>query len=328
MAPGSSTISPKARMKSLLPVSRIHCWGPETDGAHGLPRLPCERSLRPEESSSTPRISPIYGTCPCDIQQFLLTYLPSDFSFTSSHRYEGTSLQVAVTTNGQGCRLGGRIRRDIVAKLPKEVGEAVQKVGQLRALAKRKAAEGTEVEEEHDASTPNRPVPSRSNTETSLETTRRHMKWVAQVSEYWPLQRLASMTPADMQDVLDGEDARNASPDTVPSQHALQLSPLALPPRGRIFLVGSGPGHPSMLTFATHAALTKHAQLVLSDKLVPAAVLDIIPPGVEIRIARKFPGNAEASQNEMMEAAVEAARRGLTVVRVSRVFLSLYRLRS
>jgi uroporphyrin-III C-methyltransferase len=55
----------------------------------------------------------------------------------------------------------------------------------------------------------------------------------------------------------------------------------------------------------------------LSDKLVPAAVLALIPQEVEVRIARKFPGNAEGAQNEMMEAAIEAARRGMTVVRVS-----------
>ena len=101
------------------------------------------------------------------------------------------------------------------------------------------------------------------------------------------------------------------------SIHSLALSPS--PPKGRILLVGSGPGHPSLLTIATHDALNKHADLVLSDKLVPAAVLALVPEHVEVRIARKFPGNADGAQNELMEAAVEAARRGLTVVRVSRL---------
>ncbi|KAG6858229.1 hypothetical protein C0993_006240 [Termitomyces sp. T159_Od127] len=57
------------------------------------------------------------------------------------------------------------------------------------------------------------------------------------------------------------------------------------------------------------------ADLVLSDKLVPDAVLALIPKTVQIRIAKKFPGNAEGAQMEMMEAAIEAAQRGLTVVR-------------
>ena len=62
--------------------------------------------------------------------------------------------------------------------------------------------------------------------------------------------------------------------------------------------------------------------MTFTTMLVPAAVLALIPTGVQIRIAKKFPGNAEGAQNEMMEAAVEAARRGLTVVRASR-FISV-----
>ncbi|KAG1748811.1 tetrapyrrole methylase [Suillus occidentalis] len=76
------------------------------------------------------------------------------------------------------------------------------------------------------------------------------------------------------------------------------------------------PGHPSLLTVATHDALTKYADFVLSEKLVPAAVLALIPVTIEVRVARKFPGNTEGAQSEIMDTAVEAARRGLTVVRL------------
>ena len=38
---------------------------------------------------------------------------------------------------------------------------------------------------------------------------------------------------------------------------------------------------------------------------------------IEIRIARKFPGNAERAQEELCQAAVEAAKQGKVVVRVS-----------
>ena len=86
--------------------------------------------------------------------------------------------------------------------------------------------------------------------------------------------------------------------------------------KGRILLVGSGPGHPSLLTIATHTALTQWADLVLSDKLVPETILTLIPNHVPVRIANKFPGNVEVAQIQMMEAAVEAANKGLTVVRV------------
>ncbi|TFK42235.1 uroporphyrin-III C-methyltransferase [Crucibulum laeve] len=251
-----------------------------------------------------------------------------DFTFTSTHRFEDpstgerTPLQIGVTTNGQGCRLAGRLRREIVSKLPKDVGLAVQKVGEMRALTKTSSKadeEGDDIPsdetcEDGGVTTPNRPVPSRtvSEVETLLEGTRRRMKWVAQVSEYWPISRLAGMTEKEMAEVLAGENmASSGVASSEDSVHSLEVSR-----PGRILLVGSGPGHPSLLTIATHTALTQLADLVLSDKLVPDAVLAIIPKGVQVRIAKKFPGNAEGAQMEMMEAAIEAANRGLTVVRL------------
>jgi uroporphyrin-III C-methyltransferase len=127
------------------------------------------------------------------------------------------------------------------------------------------------------------------------------------------------MSEDDMKLILSGDSPQTISPCSVqvPNESSLHNLTLLPPPKkGRILLVGSGPGYPSLLTIATHNALMKHADLVLSDKLVPAAVLALIPETVEVRIARKFPGNAEGAQSEMMDAAVEAARRGLTVVRV------------
>ncbi|KAF8204246.1 uroporphyrin-III C-methyltransferase [Mycena galopus ATCC 62051] len=241
-----------------------------------------------------------------------------DFSFTATHRFEDpvsgarTALQIGVTTNGQGCRLGSRVKRDIVSLLSKEVGAAVDKVGTMRGLARSGALEDDSYEDS-GVSTPNRPVPSRSPTETEAEHASRRMKWVAQVSEYWPLSRLAAMNEQDMQEVLAGDHSTSpATPSALPpSLHGLDVRR-----KGRILLVGSGPGHPSLLTLATHTALTQLADLVLSDKLVPAAVLALVPQTVQVRIAKKFPGNAEGAQNEMMEAAVEAAQRGLTVVRL------------
>ena len=274
----------------------------------------------------------------CRHRQILVTVadIPDlcDFTFLSTHRFSGSEagsaspLQVGVTTNGHGCRLAGRIRRDIAASLPKELGSAVEKVGRLRAQAKESHGdeEGQDLNEDGAPVTPNEPVPQRKEEETEKECGRRRMKWVAQVSEYWPIRRLAQMSDEDMAAVLNGREGLHGTtspsagdPSHVESSATTPVHGLALTPprRGRVFLVGSGPGHPSLLTVATHAALTKHDQLVLSDKLVPDAVLALIPPGVEVRIARKFPGNADGAQQELMEAAVEAAKRGLTVVRVS-----------
>lgn len=276
-----------------------------------------------------------------------------DFTFASTHRFSNaggpsanqTPLQIGVTTNGHGCRLAGRIRRDIVSRLPKEIGTAVESVGRMRALARAQfdcaVAKTTgqanisfdvvddEIHEDNWTPTPNRPVPQRnhSEVETETESFRRRIKWIAQVSEYWPISQLAHMSEADICGVLSGAvENTSLSPATLqlgradaPSRHSLDLPRLA---PGRILLVGSGPGHPSLLTLATHTALTKLADLVLSDKLVPDTILKLIPSHVPIRIAKKFPGNADGAQAEMMDAAVEAAQRGLTVVRVRTFSLS------
>ncbi|KAJ6520537.1 uroporphyrin-III C-methyltransferase [Mycena sanguinolenta] len=266
----------------------------------------------------------IYAICRARNIPVNTTDMPDfcDFSFTATHRFEDpisgakTALQIGVTTNGQGCRLGTRVKRDIVSLLPKEVGAAVDKVGAMRGLAKPNPLADEDEScgaEDSGVATPNRPVPARNSIETEAENASRRMKWVAQVSEYWPLSRLAAMNEQDMREVLAGEYSTSPAALSAlpPSIHGLDIRR-----KGRILLVGSGPGHPSLLTLATHTALTQLADLVLSDKLVPAAVLALIPPTVQVRIAKKFPGNAEGAQTEMMEAAVEAAQRGLTVVRL------------
>ena len=266
-----------------------------------------------------------------------------DFSFTSTHRFEDhtsgerTCLQVGVTTNSKGCRLAGRVRRDIVARLPKEVGAAAANIGKLRALAKASSdafssgadfpsANGADTEEaceDSEEATPNTPVPLRPSSETDLELSKRRMKWVAQVSEYWPIPKLAAMSEHEMQSLLSGKGMNDAVNASLVDPSSTFIHPIDLPPRpsksGKIILIGSGPGHPSLLTTAAHNTLTNLADLVLSDKLVPEPVLALIPKTVELKIARKFPGNADGAQSELMEMAVDAAKRGLTVVRVSRL---------
>ena len=238
-----------------------------------------------------------------------------DFTLPSAHRVPGTPLQLAVTTNGQGCRLGARIRRELVARLPHDAGTAVVRVGELRRLAR---AEG-EADDEHQTPSPNRPVPQRNLTgeETDAERSARRMRWVAQISEYWSYSHLSNLTKEELENVLSGGGLGVLSESTrceKSSRHGLPTAQASR--RGMVVLVGSGPGHPGLLTMATHDILTRQADLVLSDKLVPEAVLDLVPKSVEVRIARKFPGNAEGAQQEMMEAAIDAANRGLTVVRV------------
>jgi uroporphyrin-III C-methyltransferase len=54
-------------------------------------------------------------------------------------------------------------------------------------------------------------------------------------------------------------------------------------PRGKVFLVGAGPGDPELLTVRAHRVLTS-ARIVAYDELVGPEILALIPPGAE-RIA-------------------------------------------
>jgi uroporphyrin-III C-methyltransferase len=123
-------------------------------------------------------------------------------------------------------------------------------------------------------------------------------------------------------------DLQHADPkpieDAFASRHLLDLSGAPPALAGSIFLVGSGPGSPSLLTRAAYDVLTKQATVVLSDKLVPAQVLALIPPHVKLTIAKKFPGNAEGAQSELMELALEAAKEGHCVVRLKQGDVFLY----
>ncbi|KAF8274340.1 uroporphyrin-III C-methyltransferase [Lactarius quietus] len=280
-------------------------------------------------SSAAPRRSRasaelLYGVCRTHRVPANITDMPDlcDFTLPSAHRVPGTPLQLAITTNGQGCRLGSRIRRELVARLPRDAGAAVARMGELRRLARADGEVEADADDEHHASTPNRPVPQRRMTveETDTERSVRRMRWVSQISEYWSYSHIAGLTQEGMENVLSGNGPGVSSDPPIgtdpgaDSRHGLAIAPPSI--RGRIFLVGSGPGHPGLLTVATRDILTTQADLVLSDKLVPEAVLAVIPKQIEVQIARKFPGNAEGAQQEIMETAVDAARRGLTVVRL------------
>ena len=404
----------------------------------------------------------------------------STFTFPSVAKFPGkepgtrSNLQIAVSTNGKGCRLAGRIRREVVGRLPRDVGAAVDNVGILRARVRASSPGSGSVRsgsctrgrrqdnaaanvvrppngrtdsgflgDDDDVSLfsgsgpLNSPVPqlespalSRTSSSKSLfhpqvqlvtqmhqhhhqqqiqqqqqqqqpkqmndqypfpsvpvalpispaitaktapssasstqmdeeDHQLRRMRWVSQISEYWSIEYLARMGEEEMARCLEmwteggeadrvdvsvpghneggarrqvdnetaprGRSSTSGGPDDVTptGETGLELTPrhgLAIdapprapgPRRGKILLLGSGPGHPSLLTVAAHQALLT-ATLILSDKLVPAEILALIPKTTTLHIAKKFPGNAEGAQNEMMQLALEGALKGETVVRL------------
>ncbi|KAK8187823.1 putative NAD(P)-binding-domain-containing protein [Phyllosticta capitalensis] len=97
-----------------------------------------------------------------------------DFYFGSVHR-DGP-LQIMVSTNGNGPKLANIVRRQIAAGLPKNIGAAIQKVGQLRRKLRRVA-----------------PGP---------EEGPKRMQWMSKVCETWSLEDLCEMDETDMEKLL------------------------------------------------------------------------------------------------------------------------------
>lgn len=233
------------------------------------------------------------------------------FSLLSTHT-DGP-LQIGITTNGRGCKLSSRIRREIASSLPPQLGSACSRLGTIRRriqeedhLSHLALAGDTEEEDIDQSSTFNRLV-----TEADLDAARsRRMRWLSQICEYWPLRRLANITNEDVDTVLRSYAANPTTSTPLDPTHLDRVSR-----KGRIILAGSGPGHPDLLTRATYKAILS-ADIILADKLVPAAVLELIPRRVPVHIARKFPGNAERAQEELLELGLAGLRSGQTVLRL------------
>ena len=84
---------------------------------------------------------------------------------------------------------------------------------------------------------------------------------------------------------------------------------------GRVLLVGAGPGDPELITVRGARALAE-ADVVVFDRLVAPALLDLAPPTAERIYVGKEPGRAAVPQREIERILVESALSGATVVRL------------
>jgi uroporphyrin-III C-methyltransferase len=239
-------------------------------------------------------------------------------TFTLLSTYSDGPLHIGITTSGKGCKLATRIKREVAASLPSNLGQAVSRLGSLRKRlleedSKQLFAAEDDLDEDEDSgqsATFNQLVRPE-----DMEAARdRRMRWMAQICEYWPLKRLAAITDQDVEAVLDSYRFPEA-PQEAPLDPTEAELDHRLKKKGRIILAGSGPGSPELLTIATLDAI-KNADVILADKLVPAPVLELVPRRTPVHIARKFPGNAEAAQEELLEMGLAALSKNQVVLRL------------
>ncbi|CRL20596.1 Uroporphyrin-III C-methyltransferase, yeast [Penicillium camemberti] len=238
---------------------------------------------------------------------------PELCSFTLLSTYSDGPLHIGITTSGRGCKIASRLRREIAAFLPQNLGTAIDRLGAVRRrLWEEDNAAGLVegiFDREDDDSTGQKHTFNNLVTESDAAAAKtRRVRWLSQICEYWPLRKLVSITDGDMDTILQAYTSGNATTDgtnglDTPSK------------KGKIVLAGSGPGHPDLLTRATYHAI-HNADIILADKLVPAPVLDLIPRRTEVHIARKFPGNADQAQEEFLVMGLAALKQGRQVLRL------------
>ncbi|KAJ5731763.1 uncharacterized protein N7483_006271 [Penicillium malachiteum] len=242
-----------------------------------------------------------------------VTDAPDLCSFTLLSTYSDGPLHIGITTSGRGCKIASRLRREIAAFLPPNLGAAIDRLGSVRRRLWEEdhAAGRTDAALEGDDDD----IIGQKHTFNTLVTEddvaaakTRRTRWLSQICEYWPLRKLVSITDADMDEILKAYSSGQSQDSETHIANSISK-------KGKIVLAGSGPGHPDLLTRATYNAI-QNADLILADKLVPSPVLDLIPRRTEVHIARKFPGNADQAQEEFLQMGLAALRKGRQVLRL------------
>ena len=83
---------------------------------------------------------------------------------------------------------------------------------------------------------------------------------------------------------------------------------------GSLYLVGAGPGHPELLTIQA-AKILMSCDLVVSDRLIPKDLLDLIDPEKLVLSSFKVGGASDKSQDESNEICLKGVQDGKMVAR-------------
>ncbi len=87
------------------------------------------------------------------------------------------------------------------------------------------------------------------------------------------------------------------------------------PVKGRIYLVGAGPGDPGLISVRA-MELIRQADVIVHDYLIPLSVLSEARPDAEVRYCGKRAGKHSASQDEINQLIIDKANEGNMVVRL------------
>lgn len=207
-----------------------------------------------------------------------------DFYFMSQHR-DGP-LQIAVSTNGQGPKMANMIRVTAAKALPEDMGATIKKMGKLRAKVR--------------------------EWEPEMKNSGKRMTWVTKVCEKWGMKgmgRLNELKTKEQEEAAFEKLREYFMIGAVPSIDSILKSDKT----PRITLIGGGPGDPELITVKAKRLL-EEADLVISDRLIPSQILDLVQG--ELRIARKFTGKSDEAQEELMNWCLDGLKQGLHVVRL------------
>ncbi|KZT57093.1 siroheme synthase, partial [Calocera cornea HHB12733] len=105
--------------------------------------------------------------------------VPPECDFYFGSQIRDGPLQVMVSTGGKGPKIANIVRRKIERGLPRDCGQAIERVGELRRRLRIRAPG------------------------TGGELGRRRMQWMSEVCELWELEDLAKLDERDMERLLD-----------------------------------------------------------------------------------------------------------------------------
>jgi uroporphyrin-III C-methyltransferase/precorrin-2 dehydrogenase/sirohydrochlorin ferrochelatase len=188
-------------------------------------------------------------------------------------------LQIAVSTAGQSPALAQRLRVELEARYGREYGPFLQWLGKVRQRLFRRTM----------------------NPE-------RRKQLLHQIAAPEVFERFASAKALPKGGQEKTPRLRACARDAAAASGGGRL-------KGKVFLVGAGPGDPELLT-AKAIRLLRHADVVLHDDLVSPAILAMIPPAATVINIGKRCRNKFLTQEEINSLLIFHAAASNTVVRL------------